>query len=103
MNGKKADLVIEAVHHKRDGQIDYVRAYQKRGAAYSDCFLMKRRELVQLIVDGLLVEIGQRVPSMGNTFSTRASVGLLTINQVTIITAGSAGMTKIELAEAPII
>lgn len=103
MNRYKADLIIEAVHHKRNGQIDFVRAYQKRGATYSDCLLVERKELLESIVLGMRVFIGQRVPFWGTVFSELAPVRLQTIhNKQTIVTTTS-NVNQKELAEAPII
>jgi hypothetical protein len=103
MNRNKADLIIEAVHHKRNGQIDFVRAYQKRGATYSDCILMKRQELLEMLAKGKHVVTGQRILFLGTTFSDQTSVSLLTVNnKPTITITGSIAYQK-ELAEAPII
>jgi hypothetical protein len=103
MNRNKADLIIEAVHHKHNGQIDFVRAYQKRGTTYSDCVLMKRQELLEMLAMGNHVVTGQRILFLGTTFSDQTSVSLLTINnKQTIAMTGSIAYQK-ELAEAPII
>jgi hypothetical protein len=103
MNRNKADLIIEAVHHKYNGQIDFVRAYQKRGETYSDCILVKRQELLEMLLVGRQVVTGQRIPFLGTIFSDLTSVGLLTINnKKTIATTGSTVHQK-ELVETPII
>jgi len=103
MNRNKADLIIEAVHHKRNGQIDFVRAYQKRGATYSDCLLVKRQELLELLVLGMRVVTGQRIPLLGTVFLELAPVMLLTINNKQTIATGGSTENHIELAEVPII
>jgi hypothetical protein len=42
---KKFDGVIEAVRYK-NGQVEVVRAFERRGAAFSDRILIPRRELL---------------------------------------------------------
>jgi len=101
MNSNKADLIIETVHHKHNGQIDFVRAYQKRGSAYSDCLLVKRQELVKMLAKGMKVVTGQRIHLMGNSFSGLIPVSLFTMdNKSLIMTVGSTAGLK-ELAETP--
>jgi len=103
MKRNKVDLIIEAVHHKRNGQIDFVRGYQKRGATYSDCFLVKRQELVDMITKGMKVSIGQRVILMGSTFSELTPVRVVIINdKATLMTSRSIAERK-ELTEVPIL
>ena len=46
---KKVDGVVEAVRY-RDGQIEVVRAYERRGAAFSDRLLLTRKEWTQLVL-----------------------------------------------------
>ena len=103
MNRKKADLIIEAVHHKHNGQIDFVRAYQKRGATYSDCVLVKRKELLEMFATGDHVVIGKRTPFLGTIFSDQKTVSLLTTNNNQTITTTGSTVNQKELAEAPII
>ena len=103
MKRNKADLIIEAVHRKHNGQIDFVRAYQKRGATYSDCVLVKRQKLLEMLAKGNQVVTGERIPFLGTIFSDQKTVGLLTINnKQTIATTGSTVSQK-ELADTPLI
>ena len=48
---KKFDGVIEAVRYK-DGQIDVVRAFERRGAAFSDRIMIDRKELLERLKEG---------------------------------------------------
>ena len=48
---KKYDGVIEAVHYK-NGQIVVVRAFERRGAAFSDRVMIGRNELLDRLKDG---------------------------------------------------
>ena len=47
MADKKFDGVIEAVHYSRGGQIDFVRAYERRGVTFSDRVLLNRKTLLE--------------------------------------------------------
>ncbi|MDP1779148.1 MAG: hypothetical protein Q8K73_02630, partial [Anaerolineales bacterium] len=48
---KKIDGVIEAVRYK-NGQITWVRAYERRGATFSDRVLLDRKTLLQRLQKG---------------------------------------------------
>jgi hypothetical protein len=72
MADQKYDGVIEAVHYRQDGQVDWVRAYLRRGAAWSDRVILKRAELIQEITSGKRMMIGQRVEYMAGTFNVSA-------------------------------
>jgi len=68
MADKKYDGVIEAVHYQPDGQVDWVRGYLRRGAAWSDRIILKRDDLIKEIKSGKRMMIGQRVRYMAGTF-----------------------------------
>ena len=64
---KKVDGVIEAVHYK-DGQIEVVRAYERRGAAFSDRELFTRQELLEYLKKGRKFVTGTRKEFLAGTF-----------------------------------
>ena len=64
---KKYDGVIEAVRYK-NGQIVVVRAFERRGAAFSDRILMDRKELLERLKDGRKFIIGRRRELLAGTF-----------------------------------
>jgi hypothetical protein len=64
----KFDGVVEAVHYKADGQVEWVRAYLRRGATYSDRILLDRQTLLEHLKSGKRIVAGQRVPLMASTF-----------------------------------
>jgi hypothetical protein len=66
---KKFDGVIEAVRYK-DGQIEEVRAFERRGAAYSDRVLIPREKLLARLKDGKKFVVGQRKEFFAGTFET---------------------------------
>ena len=64
---KKFDGVIEAVHYK-DGQIEVVRAFERRGSAFSDRVLIPRHELLERIKKGRHFVVGRRREFLAGTF-----------------------------------
>jgi len=66
---KKFDGVIEAVHYK-NGQIVTVRAYERRGAAFSDRLLIERKDFLELVKNGKKFVTGSRKELLAGTFET---------------------------------
>jgi hypothetical protein len=64
---KKVDGVIEAVRYK-NGQIHLVRAYERRGATFSDRVLLDRKTLLERLQAGRYFVTGQREPLLASTF-----------------------------------
>jgi hypothetical protein len=77
MADKKFDGVIEAVHYQHDGQVDWVRAYLRRGAAWSDRIIISREDLIKKIKSGKRLMTGQRVEFMAGTFKVSSPVQVL--------------------------
>jgi len=64
---KKFDGIIEAVRYK-NGQIVTVRAYERRGTAFSDRILIERKELLERIKSGKKFLTGKRKEFWAGTF-----------------------------------
>ncbi len=64
---KKFDGVVEAVHYK-NGQIVTVRAYERRGATFSDRVLIDRKEFLELVKSGKQFVTGSRKEFLASTF-----------------------------------
>jgi hypothetical protein len=73
---KKFDGVIEAVHYASEGRVDWVRAYLRRGPAWSDRVVLKRQQLIDEIHSGKRMAIGKRVEFMAGTFDFISPVQL---------------------------
>jgi hypothetical protein len=67
---KKFDGVIEAVHYK-NGQIVSVRAFERRGATFSDHVLVDRKELLERLKNGQKYVIGKRIELLAGTFEVQ--------------------------------
>jgi hypothetical protein len=84
----KFDGVIEAVRYK-GGKIDAVRAYERRGATFSDHVLLNRKTLIERVEQGKRFVIGQRKEFMASTFEVGKPVKLLGKDDRQIITTGN--------------
>jgi hypothetical protein len=76
MANPKYDGVIEAVHYSADGQVEWVRAYLRRGPTWGDRVILKRQELVEAIRSGKRMAIGKRIEFMAGTFEVSKPVQL---------------------------
>ncbi len=72
----KFDGLIEAVRYAPDGHIDLVRAYERRGATFSDHILINRTRLVERLQKGEKFVTGQRKEFLGSTFESAKPVFL---------------------------
>jgi hypothetical protein len=64
---KKIDGVIEAARYK-NGQIIIVRAYERRGATFSDRILLERKTLLERLQKGQTYLTGSREELRASTF-----------------------------------
>jgi len=95
---KKFDGVIEAVRYK-DGQIEVVRAFERRGATFSDRMLIPRHELIEKLKDGRKFVIGQRKEYLASTFEAGKPVQLVKRDGKEVIsTRGDAEHDELEQA-----
>ena len=79
------DGLIEAVRYAPDGKIDLVRAYERRGAIFSDHILIDRADLVFRLKNGEKFVTGRRTKFLGSTFVATKAVRL----DGNVITTGS--------------
>ncbi|MGB9673319.1 MAG: hypothetical protein ACPL3P_04215 [Anaerolineales bacterium] len=103
MAKKQPDIVIEAVRYKPNGEIDWVRVYEKRGATYSDHLLLSRAELVQRLQRKELVYTGKRIPYMASTFQLSRPVILSQSNGKDLILTENTQSNKDKLEDVPLI
>ncbi len=82
---KKFDVVIEAVRYQ-DGQIHTARAYERRGAAFTDRLLLDRKAMIELLKQGKLVVTGQRREYYGGVFDVGKHVRLAGQDDKQVIT-----------------
>jgi hypothetical protein len=97
---KKYDGVIEAVRYK-NGQIVVVRAFERRGAAFSDRVMLDRRELLQKLNDGKKFIVGKRKELLAGTFEEGKPVQVVSRDGKDFIST-SAQPDSDELEQAPV-
>lgn len=97
---KKYDGIIEAVHYK-NGQIVVLRAYERRGAAFSDRVLIDRKEFMELVKKGKQYVTGSRTELMAGTFVQGKPVKVINHDGKDFITTGD-GADRDELEQVPV-
>ena len=98
---KKFDGVIEAVRYK-DGQIEVVRAFERRGATFSDRIMVPRLKLLERIKDGQKFVVGKRREFLASTFDAQEkSLQVVNRNGKEIIATRS-DADHDELEQAPV-
>lgn len=103
MAKQKIDGVVEAVRYAPDGQIEWVRAYERRGAAFSDHVLITRSDFIARLKAGRRFLVGKRVIYLGGQFETSQPIELVTKNGSELITAGNAAAGHDLLEGVPVI
>jgi hypothetical protein len=98
---KKFDGVIEAVRYK-DGQIEVVRAFERRGAAFSDRIMVPRHELLERLKDGKKFVIGKRREFLAGTFDIQDKPLQVVDRGGQEIIATRADADRDELEQAPV-
>jgi hypothetical protein len=96
----KFDGVIEAVRYK-GGKIEVVRAYERRGATFSDRVLLNRKTLIERLKQGKRFVTGERKEFMASTFEAGKPVNLLGEDGNQIITTRSQS-ERDELENVPV-
>lgn len=76
---KKIDGIIEAARFK-NGQIQFVRVYERRGFTFSDWKLLDRKTLVERLQKGKNFITGSREEFKASTFKTEKPVILVKEN-----------------------
>ena len=85
---KKYDGVIEAVHYSADGQIEWVRAYERKGFVFTDWLKLDRATLLHRLKEGARFHVGHRKVHMGNDFEISEAVRLEGKEGSEVIVAG---------------
>jgi uncharacterized protein YjhX (UPF0386 family) len=97
---KKYDGIIEAVRYK-NGQVVVVRAYERRGAAYSDRLLIDRKEFLELVKKGKRFVTGSRKELMAGTFEEGKPVKVVSRDGRDFITTKDSA-ERDELEQVPV-
>jgi hypothetical protein len=84
----KFDGVIEAVRYK-SGKIEVVRAYERRGATFSDHVLLDRKTLLERLRQGKHFVTGQRKQYLASTFDVGKPVNLVGYDGKEVLTTAA--------------
>jgi hypothetical protein len=97
------DGVLEAAHFKSDGQLDWVRVYQRRGAVFSDRILLKRTDFIEQLKAGKRYVVGERIHNLGAKFNVDQPVHLQERDGRQVIAVGATKPGADDLTGVPII
>jgi len=97
---KKIDGVIEAARYK-NGQITIVRAYEWRGAAFSDRILLERKTLLERLQKGQQYLTGSREEFHAGTFKTGKPVLIIKLDDRELLATNQNAIHD-ELEEIPV-
>ena len=97
---KKIDGIIEAARYK-NGQITVIRAYERRGASFSDRVLIERKDLLERLKSGKQFLTGVRKKFWGGTFEEGKSVKVVSNGDKDFISTRD-GADRDELEETPV-
>lgn len=103
MARQKYDGVVEAVHYKPDGQVDWVRTYLRRGPTFTDRVLLDRQNLVEHLKSGKTFFVGKRVPQLASTFEISQPVRLIRQGDRDILVTGETQADQDRLDGVPVI
>ena len=99
----KYDGVVEAAHYKPDGQLDWVRVYERKGAVFSDVILLNRDTFIRQLRTGRRYMVGERILNMGGKFKVTQPIHLNNLDGKQVIVVGETRADKDELSGVPII
>ena len=103
MAKQKFDGVIESVRYGEDGNITWVRAYERRGPTFSDWVLIDRPALVERLRAGKKFVVGKRVPFLSSTFETQAPVRLVEKDGAEVVMVGEGDESHDSLADVLVV
>lgn len=103
MAKQKFDGVVEAVHYKPDGQVDWVRAYLRRGPTFSDYILLDRQTLIEHLKSGKKYMSGARVPLLASTFEVSEPIRVIQKDSQEILVTGDIQAGQDRLQGVPLI
>ena len=99
----KYDGVVEAVHFKPDGQLDWLRVYLRMDAAFSDRILLSRQAFIAQLKSGKHFMLGERIQNLGGMFNVTKPVHLLERDHNPVIVVGDSQASQDDLTGVPII
>ncbi len=99
----KFDVVIEAVRYKADGEVDWVRAYERRGPTFSDLVLIGRAAVIERLKAGQRFVVGRRVSQMASTFEVSGTLRLVRNNGSEVLVTNDNPADRDKLDGVPVL
>ncbi len=99
----KYDGVLEAAHFNPQGQLEWVRVYERMGAVFTDRVILYREVFVKQLKTGKRYMLGTRILNLGGKFNVTQPVHLSGADGGQMILVGDAAAGQGELAGVPII
>ncbi len=103
MPRQKFDYIVEAVHYSPEGQVAWVRGYERRGPTFSDRVMLDRVTLVARLKAGKRLVVGQRVLLQASTFDVSQLLRVFRRKGQDILATGDSQPEKDNLEGVPII
>jgi len=100
---KPYDGVVVAARYHQNGEIDWVRAFERHGYVFSDRVLLERETLLEKLLNGKRFMTGERMTYQGSDFKIKDDIQLIEKNGDNIIIAGSESAEQDSLGDIPII
>lgn len=99
----KYDGVVESVRYKPNGDVDWIRAYERRGPAFTDYIIIDRQSLIERLKAGKKFMVGKRVRFLAGTFDVTSPVRLISRDGKDILVAGGEPADHDRLDGVPLI
>ena len=98
---KKFDGVIEAVRYK-NGQIEVVRTFERRGSAFTDRIMLDRQEFLNRLKKGRKYFVGKRKEFLAGSFEVQDKPVQIVDRNGREVIATRSGAEQDELEQAPV-
>lgn len=99
----KYDAVVQAVHYKPNGEVDWVRTFQRRGPIFTDYVIVDRESLIREIKAGKLYLTGIRLEQLGGTFEVGEPLRVAQSNGKDYLVVGDTQNERDNLKGVPIV
>jgi hypothetical protein len=98
----KYDGVVDAVRYGKDGQLQFIRVYERRGSTFTDRILLNRQQFIDRLKAGKKFMIGERTLQMASTFVVSGPVRLVKASSGDVIASGDGSSDHDDLKGAPV-
>lgn len=99
----KYDGVVESAHYEKNGQLVWVRAFERRGSTFSDWVLIPRDELIKRLKAGKKYYVGKRIEFKASTFDVTTPLRLVKQSDSEFITTGEPRPGADNLENVPVV